>query len=235
MSCAGDVRGTAPPRSEGELLLRARALAGATLAELCARSGTQAPPSLHRAKGFTGKLLERLLGATAGSRAEPDFVELGVELKTLPVNRRGAPLESTFVCTIDLSEMSRTEWVRSRVRAKLARVLWVPVEGAREIRPELRRVGQAVLWSPSEQEEQALRFDWEELSGLIARGDWERITGHLGRFLQVRPKAKNRAARRVAIDAEGTMYSTLPRGFYLRTAFTAALLRRNYVVDPASP
>lgn len=225
----------APPQSEAELLLRTRALAGASLAELAARAGVEVPPSLHRAKGFTGNLLERLLGANAGSRAEPDFVELGVELKTLPVDRFGAPLESTFVCTIDLSEMSRTEWASSRVRAKLSRVLWVPIEGTRSLAPALRRVGQALLWSPTEREEQALRFDWEELSGRIARADWDGITGHLGKYLQVRPKAKNGAARRHAVDAEGGMHSTLPRGFYLRTAFTAAILRQNYALGSVRP
>jgi DNA mismatch repair protein MutH len=36
--------------------------------------------------------------------------------------------------------------------------------------------------------------------------------------------------RRRAIDAEGELTETLPRGFYLRTAFTAAILRDNFVL-----
>jgi DNA mismatch repair protein MutH len=89
------------------------------------------------------------------------------------------------------------------------------------------------LWSPGIEEEAALRFDWEELAGLIGRGDVERVTGHLGRVLQVRPKAADSRARRSGIDAEGTPFAALPRGFYLRARFTARLLAEHYAPPSA--
>jgi len=222
--------GLPAPTSEAELAARAAALAGRTIGELAAELGVAVPPDLRRAKGFPGQLLERALGATAGSRAEPDFPALGVELKTIPVDERGRPCESTFVCTIDSVSIGGVEWERSLVRRKLARVLWVPVEGSRALPVGVRRLGAALLWSPSPAEEAALRFDWEELAGLIGRGDVEQVTGHLGRHLQVRPKAAHGRARRRAIDPDGTSFAALPRGFYLRASFTAALLASHYVL-----
>ena len=118
-----------PPDSEEQLLQRAQQLAGVTLGALAERLGQTAPEDLTRAKGFVGQLVERALGATAGSKAVPDFESIGVELKTVPVDHRGVPLETTFVCTIDLLDVGTIEWERSRVRAKLQRVLWVPVVG----------------------------------------------------------------------------------------------------------
>ena len=224
------VRRVEEPSSEPELLERARSLAGLTLGELASRHALQAPPDLRRAKGFVGQLLERALGASAGSRAHPDFQGLGVELKSLPVDRRGKPVESTFVCSIPLTEIGQVEWGESRVWRKLRRVLWVPVEGEREIAVPLRRVGQALLWSPDEADEVDLRFDWEELAGLIGRGDVESITGHLGRVLQVRPKAAHGRVRRVGHDREGTAFAALPRGFYLRATFTARILEKHYAL-----
>ncbi len=218
------------PVSEVELAARAAALAGLTLGELAAELGVVVPPDLRRAKGFPGQLVERALGATAGSRAEPDFPDLGVELKTIPVDERGRPCESTFVCTIDSAAIGRVEWERSLVRRKLLRVLWVPVEGTRSLVVGARRIGAALLWSPSPEQEAALRFDWEELAGLIGRGDVEQVTGHLGRHLQVRPKAAHGRARRRALDPDGTSFAALPRGFYLRASFTAALLAQHYVL-----
>ena len=100
--------GPRPPRDEAELLARAEQLAGRTLGQLAGDLGAEVPPDLRHAKGWVGQLIERALGATAGSRAEPDFQHLGVELKTLPVDRRGRPLETTFVCTIALSEVGET-------------------------------------------------------------------------------------------------------------------------------
>jgi DNA mismatch repair protein MutH len=138
------------------------------------------------------------------------------------------PCESTFVCTIDLIRIGDVEWSSSLVRKKLARVLFVPVEGAREIPVPSRRIGTAVLWSPSDEEERALRFDWEELAGVIGRGDVETLTGHLGRHLQVRPKAKDSRSRRRGVDEEGTSFAALPRGFYLRSSFTARILASRF-------
>lgn len=218
-----------PPQSAAELLERADALAGCSLGDVAGEHGVSLPLDLRRHKGIVGELIERALGATAGSRAEPDFPELGIELKTLPVDDRGHPCESTFVCTITPAEIADVEWETSRVRRKLARVLWVPVQGSRDLAVPVRRIGAPLLWSPSPEDERDLRFDWEELAGLIGRGEEERITGHLGRWLQVRPKAANASARRRGFDSEGAVTQALPRGFYLRARFTARLVEREYV------
>src|SRR3954463_1273485 len=219
-----------PPESEAELLQRAKSLAGLTLAELAGRYSLTAPQDLRRHKGFVGALIERALGATAGSRAAPDFEVLGIELKTLPVDARGRALESTFVCTIPLIEIGEVEWLSSRVRRKLSRVLWVPVQGERQIPVPERRIGEPLLWSLTAEAEALLRFDWEELAGIIGRGDVESITGHIGRCLQIRPKARNSHARRRGIDIDGARFSALPRGFYLRATFTSEILRQNYAL-----
>jgi DNA mismatch repair protein MutH len=222
-----------PPRSEAELLERANALAGRSLSEIAADFGQSAPATLHRDKGFVGLLLERALGATAKSKDMPDFEALGIELKSLPVDARGNPVETTFVCTIALLDARDAEWERSRLRRKLARVLWIPVLGVREVPVPQRRVGSPLLWSPSAEEDRALRWDWDELMGVIGRGAVDEITGHMGKVLQVRPKAKNGAARRRALDEEGCRIQALPRGFYLRTTFTKRILSEHYLLPGA--
>lgn len=224
------VRFADPPRSEAELLARARSLSGEKLGDLAARVGATAPADLRRAKGWTGQLLERLLGASAASRARPDFEQIDVELKMLPVDRRGRPCESTFVCTIPLGSVADLEWEDSPVWRKLARVLWVPVEGERALAPRERRVGEPLLWSPSDEDRDELRADWQELAGIIGRGDIETLSARVGRWLQVRPKAASSRARRRGPDRDGAWSDVVPRGFYLRATFTARMLERNYRV-----
>lgn len=216
------------PRTEEELLQRAWSLAGASLEALARAQGVSVPDSLRRAKGWVGQLIERALGATAKSLAEPDFRDLGVELKTIPVDRRGHPRESTFVSSIPLGELAQIEWESSRVRKKLARVLFVPVEAEPKIPIGQRRVGAPLIWSPSPEEEDQLRADWRTLAGLIAEGYADSLTAHAGACLQVRPKAKDASARTLYQDADGADELTLPRGFYLRASFTKALLQRSY-------
>jgi len=217
------------PRDEAELFGAAHAFAGWSLAELARALGVEVPPDVRRAKGFAGRLLERALRAERGSRAGPDFVfpAGGVELKTLPVDARGRPLESTFVCSASLAEIA--PWPESKVRAKLARVLWIPIERGVELAES--RVGSPLLWSPSAAEEQALAADYEAHAELIALGYTASISGHRGRFLQLRPKSKLGAARRP--DPEGGLVLGPRRAFYLRASFTARIIARHYIVPPA--
>ena len=162
-----------PPESEAELLSHAWEIAGLTLGELGARVGVEVPDESVRGKGIAGQIIEKALGATAGSRAEPDFVELGIELKTIPLDAVGKPKESTFVCSISLAAMADTDWERSTVLKKLSKVLFVPVEAASNTPLRDRRVGRAYLWAPTPEEQQLLRTDWERLAEMIAAGDVE--------------------------------------------------------------
>ncbi len=222
------------PRGEEELIARARALGGRTFVEIARALEVPLPPDPRRAKGFVGQLVERALGATAGSRPAPDFGALGVELKTLPVDARGRVRESTFVCTAQIGE-DAGEWARSRVRAKLARVLFVIVEADPRVAPAARRVGASFLWSPSPEEEALLRADYEELAGALGAGEVEHVDARRGRVLQLRPKAADASVRTRAFDAEGAPVLAAPRGFYLRARFTRALLAEQGLLYPPLP
>jgi len=217
-----------PPADESELLSRTRQIAGRTLQQLATSRGIEVPPDQRRAKGWTGQLLESVLGATAKSKAEMDFEDLQIELKTLPVDARGLPTESTYVCVVPLVDLDALCWETCWVRKKLSRVLWVPVEANKEIPLSHRRVGTALLWSPDADHETALRTDWTELTDMIRLGEVESITAHMGDYLQIRPKAADARARREGVDEHGHRMATLPRGFYLRTRFTREILARYY-------
>jgi DNA mismatch repair protein MutH len=218
-----------PPSTEAELLARARALAGLTLPELAARLGHRLPADLRRHKGVIGALLEAGLGASAGSKAEPDFPGLGVELKTIPVGPTGRPRESTFVCTANLDVALSGAWPDSWVRRKLSRVLWVPVVH----QPE-PVIGAAVLWSPSDEEDAALAADWHDLADSLARGELWRLHARHGHVLQLRPKgADNRDLTWIAGEDEERVQD-MRRGFYLRPAFTGAVLGRLLQLPPAA-
>lgn len=217
-----------PPESQQQLLARAQAIAGQSLGVLATQANVLIPVDLKRDKGWVGTLLERYLGAVAGSKPQQDFPHLGIELKTIPIDSQGNPLETTFVCVAPLTGNSGVTWENSHVRRKLSCVLWIPVEGERQIPLGSRRVGTPLLWRPSVQEEQQLRQDWEELMDLIVLGQVERITARHGEVLQLRPKAANRQVLTGAIGEQGDVIMTLPRGFYLKKPFTRQLLARHF-------
>ncbi len=219
-----------PPSSETELMQRAHALAGRSLADIANVCGVTVPDNLRRHKGWAGQLLELALGADAESLPEPDFRAIGVEMKTLPIDRNGKPRESTYVCTVPLDEGMEANWERSWICRKLSRVLWVPIEAEPEIPLPQRRIGTPLLWSPSEEETRALRQDWEELGDMIRSGELESITARMGTVLQLRPKAANSKVRCTSVGADGEAIITHPRGYYLRPTFTHAILQRHYML-----
>lgn len=210
------------PRSEVELMARADALAGRALAAVAAEHGWAVPPDLKRHKGWIGDLVERGLGVQGAGYAGPDIPELGVEIKTIPVDARGRPRESSWVCKAPMERISLGPWRDSPVRKKLARVLWVPVLG--EGPPGERRIGAPLLWTPTADQEELLVEDWRLLSELIGEGEVWQWRAHHGRALQVRPKAARGDDWVWVLDQEGEWVRTSPLGFYLRARFTAQIL-----------
>ncbi len=217
---------TTAPKSQQELMQRAQALHGQTFKQLAEQLSIEVPKDLRREKGWVGQLIEQHLGALAGSRPEQDFPELGIELKTIPVDYCGAPLETTFVCVAPLTGIHGLTWDNSHVRNKLSKVLWVPVLGEREVPVEERVVGYPILWQPSEEQERQLRQDWEEIMDMIVLGQVQTISARVGEVMQLRPKAANGKALTDAYGEGGRIVRTRPRGFYLRKNFTRDLLHQ---------
>ena len=214
----------APPRSEAELLARCGELAGKSLQQVANELKVPVPPSQTRAKGWAGQLIELWLGATAASRPEPDFQQLGIELKTLPVNRHGRAAEATFVCAAPMKAPAGLRWASSAVRSKLAQVLWTPIEADPSIRLGNRRVGQSFLWSPGPEQARALEQDWQELIELLCLGEYDKISAEQGECLQLRPKAARSSSRVAVTLANGAAGAALPLAFYLRPRFVNSLL-----------
>ena len=205
--------------TEDSLLARARALAGLPLSRL---AGGEA----LRGKGAAGELIERALGIAPSSRPEPDVPALGIEVKTLPV-RHGRVAQSTWVCSASPGAIALETWATSRARAKLARVLFVPIDVSAAALLE-RRVGTAFLWSPDEAEEATLRADWEDLADLVAKGLSTSLSARRGQALQLRPKAKDASVTRRYAMPDGDTWEGRPQGFYLRRPFVQRLVDQRF-------
>lgn len=195
-------------------------LTGKTIAQLADEYNLTVPNEVSKRKGFLGLIIEKALGTTAGTRALPDFVELGIELKTLPISANQRVSESTFITTISLQTLNQETFETSTCYKKLNHILWIPVEGDKLIHYPDRRIGRGFFWKPSLDDLEILKRDWTELTDLIRMGQINAISSHLGEYLQVRPKGQDAKSLCNAYGEEGEVIKTLPRGFYLRAAFT---------------
>jgi DNA mismatch repair protein MutH len=213
-----------PPKTEALLLERCREIEGFSFSALLGQVSITVPDNPVQRKGLIGGVVERILGTTAGNAAKPDFHHLGIELKTIPIGHLGKPLESTFVTSINLLNIHEETWEHSQCYSKLKRVLWLPVEGDKNIPFMHRRLGRAFLWSATPKDEKILANDWEDLSFMLGRGQLAEVDARMGTYLQVRPKAANARALCYGFDEDGNKVLTLPRGFYLRPSFTEKMM-----------
>ncbi len=210
-----------------QLLHAVKCISGKTLAEIAFENHSVVPPNLLHNKGWVGQLIETALGVVNNSRPEPDFPELGIELKTLPINHNGQPKESTYVCVAPLTNLTNLSFANSVVGHKLSHVLWIPVQADKNIPLSKRTVGQGLFWKPNREELKLLSQDFQEITDQIFLGKVEQITAHQGEALQLRPKAANSKILTEASGPDGEKIMTLPRGFYLRPSFTKKILE-NY-------
>ncbi len=218
-----------PPTSENELKQRANRIAGLTLAELALSVAEPVPEALKYAKGWIGQLMEKALGAQSFSLDQPDFFDLGIELKTLPINSQGHPAESTFICSTSIPPIDLS-WESSRVWRKMAKMLWVPIESNKQKPLGQWQIGTPILWSPPKDIAEQLRQDWEELTELMVLGYFEELSAHKGKYLQLRPKAANAKTFIQVVNHEGQTLSLVPKGFYLRPLLTQRIIQDNYAL-----
>ena len=120
-----------------------------------------------------------------------------------------------------MHQAAQADWQSSRLRLRLQRVLWVPIEAAKLGPLAQRRLGQARLWIPTAEEMAIVRADWDDLMGALGMG--ADVSAREGQALQIRPKAADAKAR-VLGSVEGGAGLTRPMGFYLRPSFTAHIL-----------
>ncbi len=181
------------PQSEQELLARAYAMAGFTLAQLAATADIAVPADLRRDKGWVGQLIS---GSWGQRRQQARTGLPGSRHRTQddPHRSSGQTAGDDLRLRGTADRCQRPAVGTINVRNKLSRVLWIPVEGSREIPIGERRIGMPLLWSPNEEEERLLRQDWEELMDMIVLGEVEQISARHGQVLQLRPKAANNKA-----------------------------------------
>ncbi len=203
------------PKTIEQAIQRANNITGMTIAELAKALQIPLPHNPKSAKGFIGQLVEIALGASAGSNPIQDFPSINLELKTIPIKFNGSPAETTHICVAHLNNLCGLSFENSNVYNKIKQVLWVPVEGEKDIPIGERHIGQPFLWKMNDEEFKLLKTDFEEILEYIIHNDKENIPASIGVYMQLRPIGK--------VD-DKKQY-----GFYLRKNFTSMLIQKYFL------
>ncbi len=214
------------PHDFNELISKLNSIVGKSIETLANEYHMPLPISPLHGKGFIGELMEMCLGATAKNQSIPDFPELGLELKTLPVDSSLKPLESTFITYAPIDNIRFLTFEKSSLYAKMSRMLFVIVLSTRSLGYDERKVLGYFFYTPSKEDFAQIKNDYEEIYEQITTGNIEHITAKFGSIVQLRPKCANGKNLTRCIGPDGENILTRPRGFYLRRAFTEQLVER---------
>lgn len=216
-------------KNEEHLISYAKLISGYTIFEIASKLNFNLPKNINN-KGYIGNIIEKFFGINSGNKPIQDFNLIGIELKTIPINKKNYPLEPTFICTAPLIGNNGIIWKTSYIRYKLMRILWIPIKINRLISLKEYVIGDPFLWSPNLIEEKKIKKDWEEIMNIIVLGQIEKLNSKYGELLQIKIKAKNSKSLTQGVGEHGQPIFTSPRGFYLRKSFTKLLLSKNITI-----
>lgn len=206
--------------SRQEIQARAASLHGRKLGSLGSRLPLSQPSS-SSTKGLVGRAVEEYFGIPPNSRAEADFPEAGIELKTVPILLAAGevrPKERISLGMINPAQLAGETWEQASIRHKLASMLlvfyrWSPADQIADF-PVLV----ASLWQPSDATMAALRVDWETIRDLAAAGRASEMSESLTQVLGA------------ATKGPGGPRQT--RAFALKQPFVGAIYREVVGVAP---
>lgn len=213
------------PQNLLELKERLVKIKGAKISDLVELLEIEKPKNSVHAKGFVGQIIEYILGAHAKNQALPDFTNLDLELKTMPVDENLNPLESTFLCHANLKNVE-TNFYKSTLYKKIRFILFVFIKTSKNTNVLDREIVGFYFYKASDEDLKIFKADFDELNDLIVQGFANNINARIGTYIQMRPKCATGNDLTEYYDENCEIKYTRPRGFYLRRSFNKLLCQK---------
>lgn len=161
--------------NEAALIAHAESLQGVQLGSINPKLWSTYPSK--RTKGEIGRTIEAFFDIPQNARQEPDFPELGIELKVTPLiaTQRGVrSKERVSITQINYEDIRHTPFGLSHLRAKTRRVLFVFYEYLPGQPIGFFPIRTAHLWQPTTYENNALEVAYRHVRSAVMAG-----TAHL--------------------------------------------------------
>ncbi|QJC29259.1 MutH/Sau3AI family endonuclease [Enterobacteriaceae endosymbiont of Plateumaris rustica] len=215
--------------SEKILFLRASLIIGHSLNDIAKwLNYNNIPLNLNKDKGWIGKLIELcLLGIQQKNIFNQDIPQIGIEIKTIPIDEKGNTINNTFICSFPLINKNILIWKKSKLYNKLSKILWIPIITKSKNTPiGMRIIGNPIIWTPSKRDYKKIYNDWIELMKLLISGNIDYINHYNGTILLVKTKSNKNKLIEI-INQDNKIILTTPRAFYLKKKFTKTLLKNS--------
>jgi len=164
--------------SEEQLISQAKMLEGKKLSEICESIGLLDQVHRKHVKGLAAKIIETdYFQIPRNSSEQPDFEELGIELKVSPLRYLAkedlyTTKERNVIKMIDYSELaSIPTWKKNKVSKKLNRILFVLYLYDNDTSAWDWKVVKTFLWSPNSTEQEKIQTDYNIMRNNVLNGN----------------------------------------------------------------
>ncbi len=153
-----------------------------------------------------------------------DFDRFGIELKTVPMDGKGRPVESMSFPSFVHEELQYETWEDSDLLGRLNRLLIVPVRRSKGQDQADAVVLRAFFWSPPEAELVGISKEWERYRQLISTGMSRNLPkASETEFIHVRPKARDARDR----DPAPGGFDVVRKCFWLNADYVERIIREH--------
>jgi len=205
------------------LIGKAESLKGLTVRDLLKEK------DFDKGKGAIGNIIEREgFGIANNNDARPDFEELGIELKVLPLkkNAKGdySVKERTKVCSINYKELIKENWKGSHARYKLDKILFIFYYYDKEDNYN-SEILDYLLFHLENSDEPLIKSDWERTRGLVEEGQAHLLSESQNVVLAASRSGAGKLEEKNWPDQPNQLFSkkARQRAFSLKPSFTKVL------------
>ena len=214
------------PKTEKELIIKSNKISGIRITDFCKPFNEFFSEKTKKSSGYLGKILEIYLGTSGKNFPIPDFPNLNIELKSLPLNKNMLPKNIVKICSTSFFPLETNySWETSIVKRKLEKVLWIPFQSDKSVPYHRRRILQPFL-SNLKGYEKIIKEDYENIITLLFLGKLNLISPTLGKYLILKPISSNKNLTNFLND-KGELIKTNFVGFYINKKFLKKIIYEN--------
>jgi DNA mismatch repair endonuclease MutH len=201
---------------ERSVLARMALYVGRPLDELAATVGRTGKGG----KAASAQIVRALVGEH-GTGRHGEFQRFGIETKVVPVDGRGRVIEAMSFPAFVHEELIFETWETSDLQSRILRLLIVPVHRERKAPLAEMGVGHPFFWSPTSDELDGIRREWEHFRHLIEIGHARHLPpASETKYIHVRPKARDARDR----DPAPGGFDVIRKCFWLNQPYLERIL-----------
>ena len=204
---------------ERAVLTHLHSVEGKSIADVAGSTGRP----VGNGKSAAASVVRRFLGEKTKGRSG-DFERFGVEVKVVPIDRTGQPIEATSFPSFIHEELAFESWEDSDLLGRLNRILFVPLERKKGQDQGTAVVRRAFFWSPTEIELRGIATEWGHYRDLIKEGGAATLPKQSQTtYIHVRPKARDASDRDIAPGG----VDVIRKCFWLNQAYVEHIIREH--------